>query len=77
MVTMALRSLTRRSLYLEAKIVVYQATAIVAAFGARHVRAGRGYSYSMWASIFGPPVLKNRTRSSAAMARKMMFKTVV
>jgi len=33
--------------------------------------------YPMCAIIFGPPVLKNRRTRSAAMARKIMFNTVV
>src|SRR5437868_5720159 len=33
--------------------------------------------HSIWPSIFGPPVLKNRMTRNAAIIRKMMFNTVV
>src|SRR6266446_7082390 len=35
------------------------------------------HDQSMWAIILGPPVRKNRTTRKAAIARKMMFSTVV
>ena len=52
-----------------------QLTALFMLLGSEIVT--RDYFYSMCASILGPPVLKNRTRRTAATTRKIIFRTVV